>query len=600
MRPIPLSQYALIGNKYSVALVSRDGSIDWCCMPFLHSPSIFSALINPEDGGYFSIRPMSQFTSSQHYIRATNIIETAFRSTSGTVIVTDFMPIYSENEEILNPEIIRVIRCCDGEMELEIDYYPKFNYGKGWNKITEVSGGILTRNYDETGILASPIIFSISEGHARARISVNNGEEIALVFCYGIFSPSRRLDRAVEKLVRAVQYWRAWISPYTESGISFHRSFHESIIRSILVLKLMTNPLTGLLAEAPAVYLSGSKKPFQYRDGRVCWMHGIEPSCALFARLGYHYEAEVLMKTAEKLCRQFTNTDFFQTVLLPDGNQKIKEIKIKDSNNKEFPLRSPDELLKGYGYYAVGFLIFSLYEYLKFKKRVPDQVLWENITRLIDRVMGQWKEPDGDFWKETSEKKQFVISKILCWVALDRGIRLARENNLSAPVQTWENVRDAVHKDICEHGFNSKKKSFVQTYGSEVIDATALLIPRFEFLSIEDEKLCQTVETIRNNLVEKGYLVRRWSNAQETSAHSICSLWLIDCLARLGQYEKSKEILFQFLAKTEPLGLVPEKIDIEKEEFSGYIPHVYAQAELLNSILSVAEAEKKEGRVMKT
>ncbi|MFH1378679.1 MAG: trehalase-like domain-containing protein [bacterium] len=591
MDRISYLRYSIFGNRRTAALVSPDGSIDWCCLPHLDSPTVFSALVDQEKGGYFRIKPTDAFSSYQHYIRTTNVIETAFKTMSGAVILTDFMPVIKDDDEDTPPEIIRVLRCCDGEMKLEIDYYPKFNYGKGWNKLSNIPGGILTRNYDETAVLVSDVNFSIDEGHARTRITILSGEEVALVFTYGVFSPSKKLEGVLEKLTAAVRYWRGWVPHGGIISDVIKGVFYDALLESRLILKLVTDPVTCMVVESPIISRHNSSKESVFTDGRLCRLYGMSTAMLAFAYLGYQQETEKLFKTLLKISKTMIESGTFQNVFRINGDASIKDISIQHSQGESVCIRQYALISRSFGYYSIGLVMYAVYEALQLKDTPPEPELWNHVKLLITSAIESFPHKDGDFWGE-EEKNNFVLSKILCWTAVDRGIKLAREYGLEAEIDSWEKSRSHMHAEILAKGYNTAIKSFVRAYDSTVLDATALLIPRFGFLPCDDEKIISTVASIKKHLVVKNYIVAKTSGTISSAGYSMCSFWLADCLARMGKEKEAKEILTSFLSLTDPLLLFPQMLDAATEDFKGLYPHICAHAEYILSLMAIQATNK--------
>ncbi|MBD3272483.1 MAG: hypothetical protein GF384_08125 [Elusimicrobia bacterium] len=570
----------LIGNNHTAALVRKDGTIGWCCMPSFHDPSVFSSFLSPSDGGYFAVRPAEDFTSYQHYIRSTNVLETAFKTKSGTVICTDFMSIHREDVEIANPEIIRVLRCCEGEMMMAVDLYPKFNNKKGWNKIVPIAEGVMIKNYDVTAVLAGPFPFRIHQGHALSKCMLRMGQEIAVVFCYGVFSTSRRLETAIEKLVFTIRHWRTWLPHGGLGSDKITGDLYEAMIRSTLMVRLSTFTSTGLTIESPAVSLKTGQHSPILNDGRITSMYSLYAAAEAFMVLGYKSELEAAMNSVRTLCREYAQQPALPGIVRPDGNPVRTSFSMDIEEQKS--VRA--EYASAAQQFGPGLLSLLWYDYFQYVRKRPDEASWDILVRLISMITAHWHEPGNDFWREDPTPRQYLFTMLVSWAGVDRGIRLAGMYKLNHPSDEWTTTRQTIRDAIMGQTFDRQRMAFKRAVDDDANDATALLMPRFEFCKPDDPTMVSSVECIKKELGTADGLLDRCTSSDHSACSMISSIWLAEYYIRAGSIDEAKKVLNAIIQLAGKTLLFPEYRPSVKQPGYGLYPSTITHAEYIRAL----------------
>ena len=590
---LPIEEHGIIGDLHTAALVGVDGTIDWLCLPRFDAPSVFASILDDEKGGHFRLHPLEYMRSQQLYLPDTNVLLTRFLSPEGVAEVLDFMPI--EEDTKVRHDLIRGVRVIRGRTPFEVECRPAFDYARKKHEISVGKTGALFASADIRLGLATGV--PLREGPGRGavgRFTLGEGESATFVL------QERRVgegpgdvlseDRYQEKLQQTLDYWRRWIS-----GSTYQGRWREMVNRSALVLKLMVYDPTGALVAAPTMGLPETIGGERNWDYRYTWPRDAAFTLYALTQLGFHQEARNFMGWLQNRCRESNGS--LQPLYGIDGRTKIHEEELPHLSG----YRNSRPVRLGNGAYDQ--LQLDLYgavldaAYLNNKHGVPlDYDVWYHLRPILDWLSENWRQLDEGIWEVRGGRKPFVSSRVLSWVALDRAIRMARQRGLPAPEDRWINQRNAIYEEIMEKGWNPERESFVQYYGSKALDASLLLMPLVKFVGPTDPRWLATLERIQEELVYDT-LVYRYKVAEaaddgfssEEGSFSICSFWLVECLARAGRLEEARLSLEKMFSYANHLGLFAEEIGPCGEAL-GNFPQAFTHLSLISAAVNLDQA----------
>ncbi|WP_248910312.1 glycoside hydrolase family 15 protein [Halocatena marina] len=560
----PIESYGIIGNLETCALVNPGGAIEWYPLPHVESPSVFAAILDANRGGHFRISPVRAFETEQRYLFRTNVLQTEFRTDDGTVQITDFMP--PTEDEIEEPcrALYRKIKCTDGTVNLKIDFAPRHNYGLADMEVSSNDADIISRGGGQQLTLSSEIDLQTETDSmsATATIQLNTDESRWLVLTHGDVS-SPGATGCEQALERTISYWREWThnndETQTFNGV-FDSSWNDLVIRSALVLKLLTHTETGAIAAAPTTSLPEEIGGVRNWDYRYSWPRDAAFTVQALTQMGHLQEAGDYFEWFLELCR------------MPPG-----EIQPLYGLHGEVDLEERELVL------AVAVAVHHGWEL--------GENDWRAYSDIVDYVTEIWEQPDSGIWEVRSQPRHFVHSKIMCWTALDRAIALAEQSDWDAPLDRWRNVRDRIRTTILDRGFDEERNTFTRAFDGDALDATALLIPIVGFLPFDDDRIQGTIAAIRRELETEEGFVRRYNGEDGLSGDegtfTLCSFWLVDVLALSGQVREAQEHFENLLEYVSPLGLLAEEIDLADDDsmHRGNFPQAFSHVGVINSTL---------------
>lgn len=592
-----LEDYGIISNLETCALVGRDGSIDWCCLPHLESPSVFAAILDVEKGGHFSIRPSESFESEQSYIEQTNILQTTFHTPSGVVVLTDFMAIRGETETAKQKRrtILRKVACTRGKAELKAEFKPRFDYARAVPALDTAEGGIAARWHDHVLFLQTPFSLQSYDDKAQGTFSVNAGETHWFVLQYGHYERMHPED-CEALLNNTVQVWMGWMHRCEPSKCVFGGPWHELVVRSSLVLKLLTHYETGAIAAAPTTSLPEEIGGVRNWDYRFSWIRDASFTVQALYNIGYVSEAKNYLKWLMSICTQTKEPSEIKIMYGMHGESDIEECELDHLSGyrNSQPVRIGNSAVRQRQLDIYGELVNSFYETSRYGEDVSSDV-WHFINNIVDYVCKVWNTKDAGIWEVRGSPQHFVYSKLMCWVALDRGIKIAKLMRFEAPLDRWEKIRNEIKNAILQRGFNRKLNSFVQSLDSETLDATSLLIPMMGFLPFDDPRVQGTIDATLERLMTKDGLVYRYQREDglpgKEGAFTLCSFWLVNVLAISGRVDEAEKIFTNLLKYVSPLGLLAEEIDPDTGEQLGNFPQAFSHIGLINSALYLGRAK---------
>ncbi len=576
--------YGVIGNSRSAALVSNTGSIDWFCLPDFDSSSEFAKILDEQKGGEFNILVDKEYTITQKYHQNTNILKTRFEKDHDIFELIDFMPCYkTEDNRLYNPpELIRFIYLVSGTPKFKIKYDPKLNYALGETK-SEIDNEYI-KTYSKSDIYESIYLYS-----SFPYKSIINAEEILLEkdgFLFLSYNEKLKvptLDEVNLSMQRTEVYWLNWV----EKGLGFGK-FRDEIVRSALVLRLLTYEKTGAVIAAVTTSLPETIGETRNWDYRFSWIRDSGMIVRVLRYIGYNKEAHNFL-------------DFLISVI-PEKDAKI-QIMYGIRGEKELTEHTLDHL-KGYknstpvrignaAYFqkqhdVVGVLmdvILQDFEHYTITNERSEE-LWTIVRTVMKRIEEKWNNADKGIWEIRGEEKHFVFSKVLTWVGVDRGLKIAKLLNKTKYIQPWLDLGDTIKEDIMRNGWNDELQAFTQYYGSTNMDASNLLLESYGFIDAHDPKYISTVLRTREELLHDG-LMYRYKNEDDfglpSSSFTICTFWMINSLFKIGEKEEAINLFNKLLTYSNYLGLFSEDIDFKTKRLLGNFPQGYSHLALIET-----------------
>jgi GH15 family glucan-1,4-alpha-glucosidase len=594
--PQPISSYGMIGDMRTAALVGLDGAIDWCCLPRFDSGSVFAALLDPDRGGTWAIRPAVPWTSTQRYLPRTNILETTFTTGDGVVSVTDFMPVGEDGRPSEpHPEIHRHLRGRRGKVPMEMVFMPRFEYGARVTRLEVLRVGLFaTDRTDQVLTLSSarPFEWVVDQSTATTRFMLEKGETRWLVMRYDD-DDIHPVDRyaSAGKLDVTAAYWQRW-----SARVRYGGPFRSMVKRSALALKLLTHAETGAVIAAPTTSLPETIGGARNWDYRFVWLRDAAFTLAAFDAVGHGAEADAFMRFLKKVCRH-EGGGHLQIMYGIDGRRDLVERQLDHLSG--YLGSRPVRVGNG----AVGQLQLDVYgevlETAELWRRNHEMTegTWRVLRGLVDWVSRNWHLPDSSIWEVRGEARHYVFSKVMSWVALDRGIRMAADLGLEGDGASWVAARDALWSEIMTRGWSEERQSFVQAYDSDALDAAALAIPMVRFLPWADRRVVATVRTIAREVTSPdGELVYRYRCPDglegEEGAFSICTFWLAQALAMIGDRKRADRVFRRMLRHANHVGLYSEQIDPADGRFLGNFPQGLTHIALINCASAFAQLDR--------
>ncbi|MCH8886356.1 MAG: glycoside hydrolase family 15 protein [SAR324 cluster bacterium] len=584
----PIENYGIIGDLHSVALVGMDGSIDFLSFPHFDSPTIFAALLDHKKGGRFRIAPtLENVRHKQMYLPDTNVLITRFLSLDGLAEVSDFMPV-----EMVMPshELVRRAKCVRGEVKFEMVFQPRFDYGRADHTVEEVDGAYVfaSQGEDKTTIrLRCSVPVRIVDGVGHSEFVLRAGETATFVMeevIPGKASDFRNLSHTVTAFKETVNYWRGWVGRSNYKG-----RWLEMVNRSALVLKLLTSQTHGSMVAAPTFGLPEHVGGERNWDYRYSWIRDSAFSLYALIRLGYTDEAGAYMHWIEDRCNDLNPDGSLQIMYAIDGSKRLEETVLThfEGYMGSSPVRIGNAAYDQLQLDIYGELMDSVYLFDRYGAPIAHD-LWANLKRLIDWVCDNWQLPDEGIWEVRGGRKEFLYSRLMCWVAIDRGIRLAQSRSFPAPLSRWFEVRNTIYNEIFEHFWDDEKKAFIQYKNGNTLDASCLIMPLVKFISPTDPRWLSTLDAVRRELVDDSLVFRYKDDAAsdgltgEEGTFCMCSFWYVECLARAGRLDESRLYFEKMLSYANHLGLYAEELGPCGEHL-GNFPQAFTHLALISA-----------------
>jgi GH15 family glucan-1,4-alpha-glucosidase len=583
----PIANYGIIGDLDTVALISAKGSIDFFCYPDFDSPTIFAALLDDEKGGEFTISPVHDHIEyKQMYMPDTNVLLTRFLGRGSVGEVLDFMPVVKMD---LGKKLMRRVVTVRGEITYEMRCSPRFNYGRENHKVTRTAKGLLfspETDAQKAFTLISDIPLSIDENAGTARFTLKGGQSATFILhCSGENVKSSEIEHFCSStLVKVINYWRNWIEMCSYQG-----RWREIVNRSALVLKLLTSQKYGSMVAAPTFGLPelvGGERNWDYR---YTWIRDSAFSMYAFLRLGYTKEASEFINWIENQCLDISRGSHLHLMYTIDGLRNIEEFSLnhfKGYNNTK-PVRIGNKASNQFQLDIYGELMNCVYLFDHYAEPISYN-FWLKLSQHLDWLCDNWQEKDHSIWEVRAGRQEFLFSRVMCWVAFDRALKLA--NARSFPVNPrWRKERDNIFLDIHTNFFDEKTQAFVQYKGGFAVDASALMMPIVKFISPKDPKWLSTLQRIEKELVSDS-LVYRYSTQKAApdgmtgveGSFSMCTFWYVECLAMAGELQKARFYFEKMLGFANHLGLYSEQLGLQGEHL-GNFPQAFSHLGLISA-----------------
>jgi GH15 family glucan-1,4-alpha-glucosidase len=561
----PIGDYALIGDCHAAALVSRAGSIDWCCLPRFDAASCFGRILDWAQGGYCSLAPEDgeQATSFRRYVDDTLVLETTFRTAGGEARLLDCFTMREGGKLAPYRQLLRVVEGTRGRVDLRLRVAPRFDYGalKPWIRHEGI------RLYSAIGGNDGLVIFSDADlaldgrHDLAARFAVRAGERVRVSLVYA--NPAR--DETLD-------WWRRWSSQFRLDSPD-----SPDALRSAITLRALTNAPTGAIVAAPTTSLPESPGGGRNWDYRFSWIRDSTFSVRSLADVGCAGEADAFRRFIERSAAGVAES--LQILYGVGGERRLPELELEhlEGYRGARPVRVGNAAARQLQLDAWGELVDLSWRWYQRGHNIDDDY-WRFLLDLVDTAAARWREPDRGLWEIRGEPRHFVHSKVMCWAALDRGLRLAEACLRRAPVRRWTRARDELRAAIERDGYDRERGVFVQAFGSRALDAALLLLPSVDFVAYDDERMVRTVDAIREELERDGLLLRyrveetRDGLAGEEGTFLACTFWLAECLARQGRFEEARRVFDRAASTGNDLGLFAEEYDPRTGELLGNFP----------------------------
>ncbi|HEY5043272.1 MAG TPA: glycoside hydrolase family 15 protein [Verrucomicrobiae bacterium] len=594
----PIENYGIIGNLNSVALVGKNGSIDFLCFPRFDSPSIFAALLDHKKGGHFKIAPVAKkFRSRQMYLPDTNILLTRFLSDEGVATLSDFMPV---SESARSNTLIRRLKVVHGEIKFQMTCAPRFDYGRATHTVKKRHGEVTFRQQGNQHIilrLHPSVSVAIKGGDAVGEFTLCAGDSVSFILeeaTRGKTSAPEEAglsddDYVSQAFKDTMNYWVDWIA-----RSKYHGRWREIVNRSALTLKLLCSREFGSIVAAPTFSLPETIGGERNWDYRFTWIRDASFTIDAFMRLGYTEEATAFNNWIVERSWDFNPTFPLQVVYGMDGRRELPESVLKhfEGYRRSRPVRIGNAARDQFQLDIYGELLDSVLIYNEHKGEVSYE-FWEHLVKLVDWVCVNWQRPDDSIWEVRGGSKPFLYSRVLCWVAIDRGLQLAQRLSYPAPIVEWRKARDEIYRNIHDKFWDAELKSFVQFEGSKAVDASTLLMPLIKFIAPTDPRWRSTLAAIEKTLVEDS-LVYRYRTADsaddgltgEEGTFSMCSFWYVECLTKSGDLKQARFIFEKALGYANHLGLYAEQLGHSGEHL-GNFPQALSHIGLIRAALNL-------------
>ena len=596
----PISAYGLISDMHSCALVSDEGSVDWCCFPRFDSAAVFSRILDAQKGGYFQVAPRLVQSVKRRYLPGTNVLETTFQTDSGAARLTDFMPVHPHFDPVApfevgsQQQVARILECTTGSVGFTLKCYPRFDYGTivPHSTLDGPRKGFSHGGADALSIYCSAPLIEV-EGGFQSEGVLREGEKLCAAVTYQPwFSHAvEALDeREIElRLRETIRFWQQWSALCNYAG-----EYREDVLRSALVLKGLTYVPSGGLVAAATTSLPEAIGGSRNWDYRFTWIRDATFALYALSIIGYTAEAR-----AFKTWLEWTTVGRARDLQIMyglGGERRLTEIELPqlDGYRGSRPVRVGNGAYSQFQLDIYGEILDSAHLYRKFGGEM-DPEYWEYLRRVVAFVIDHWQEPDDGIWETRGARQHFVFSKVMCWVTLDRAIKAARALGLPADLERWRRVRATIREDVLTRGYDSERGAFVQAYGSRALDASNLMLPLVGFIRPCDPRMRSTIKAIEDELTSPRGFVYRYRDMDDglpggEGAFTICTFWLADNLIALGDLGRATALFEKLRGCANDLGLFSEEMDVETGEMLGNFPQAFSHMALINTAVQLDRA----------
>ena len=587
-----IEDYGLIGDLQTAALVGRNGSIDWLCFPRFDSGACFAALLGNDENGRWLLAPDCEVEHVERRYRDNSLVhELDFHTADGSARVIDFMP-----PRGADPDVVRIVEGLEGTVRMRMELVIRFDYGSivPWVRSTSDASLVAIAGPDAV-VLQTPVETRGENLHTIAEFTVSAGERIPFTLTW---FPSHHDTVAPvdpeQALVDTCSYWREWLGPCTYAG-----RWRDAVVRSLMVLKALTYGPTGGIVASPTTSLPERIGGVRNWDYRYCWLR--DATFALDALLENGFVDEARGWRSWLLRAVAGDPDDLQIMYGPAGERRLTEFELPwlDGYAGSKPVRVGNGASEQFQLDVYGEVLDVLYQARR-RGLEADDAAWALVRHLLEELESRWHEPDEGIWEVRGPRRHFTHSKVMAWVAFDRGLRLVEEFERKGPAARWRRARDEIQAEVLERGFDEELGSFVQSYGSKRLDASLLTIPLVGFLPPDDPRVAGTLEAVRRELLHDGF-VRRYLHDEDAAevdglppgegAFFLCSFWFVDNLVLLGRMEEAVEMFERLLTLRNELGLLSEEYDPGERRLVGNFPQAFSHIGLINTAMLLEDAE---------
>ncbi|HKO57686.1 MAG TPA: glycoside hydrolase family 15 protein [Thermoanaerobaculia bacterium] len=606
----PIADYAAIGDTRSCALVSARGSIDWLCWPRFDSPSLFARLLDAKRGGHFAIHPEAPFRATRRYLPGTNVLETTFITDTGTATLLDLMPVMREETKTthLSPlrELLRRVDVTEGEVPMVAEYAPRLDYARVAPRLALRGDCVFCVDGPVVLHLRSDAPLMIDGSTATARFTLRQGERKDFALAFDSHSPAvlpRMGEEASAEIGRTLAFWRKWVEQCVYEG-----PYRDAVIRSALLLKLMSHAPSGAIVAAPTTSLPERIGGIRNWDYRYCWLRDASFTVAALDGCGFEDEGGafvdwLLYATRITQPRLQVLYDVFGEPRVPES-----ELAHLEGYMGSRPVRAGNDARGQFQLDIYAEVLGAVEEWAERGGKLDGAQLPRDVqrvlVRLADTIVKRWREPDSGIWEKRSGMRQHVHAKVMAWAGLDCAIRLAGHRIIpEARVGVWSRECEAIRTLVLERGFNARLNSFVSILDSDELDASLLYIARVGFLPGDDPRMLGTVEAIRAKLGNDELIYRYELRTEDglppgEGAFLACSFWLVEALTLAGRYDEAHDVFRKLLGRGNDLGLFSEEVDVESGLLLGNFPQALTHIGLINAALCLkrghqARSEKR-------
>jgi len=607
----PIADYGFLSDCETTALVAPSGNVEWMCLPRMDSPSVFGSVLD-RDAGSFRVGPADvEVPAARRYLPGTMVLETSWGTRGGWIVVRDVLligPWHHEDERSTTHRrsptdydadhvLLRLVRCVNGEVQLNLDCEPSFDYGRSFAKWEYTGSGyheaVASADGSDLQItLTSDMNLGVEGPRATGRTMMKEGDTLFAALSWSEHRPPQSYDEAYERLVWTAHHWQHWL----DHGEFPDHPWRTFLQRSALTLKGLSFAPTGAFMAAATTSLPETPGGERNWDYRYTWIR--DSTFALWGMytLGFDWEANDFFYFIADVAE--AEEGQLQIMYGVDGESELVEETLDHLSGYEGakPVRVGNGAYNQEQHDVWGAVLDSVYLHTKSRDHLPERI-WPILVKQVEDAMAHWREPDRGIWEVRGEPKHFTSSKMMCWVALDRGARLAEIRDDAEKAKEWQAVADEIKEDICANALDDRGV-FCQHYDTDQLDASVLLMPMVRFLPADDERIKATVLAIADELTEDG-LVLRYRVAEtddglsgEEGTFTICSFWLVSALVEIGELTRARALCEKLLSYASPLQLYAEEIDPKSGRHLGNFPQAFTHLALINAVMHVIRADE--------
>jgi GH15 family glucan-1,4-alpha-glucosidase len=607
----PIADYGFLSDCEVTALVAPNGNVEWMCLPRMDSPSLFGAMLD-RDAGMFSLCPNdASVPAGRRYLPGTNVLETTWGTRTGWLIVRDVLLIgpwrhqrdrshthrRSPTDYDAEHVLLRTLRCVNGSVQMHLDCDPVYDYGRAratWEYAGEgyESTEATFEGFDLRLRLDSDLRLGIEGARVRARTTLHDGDTAFVAMSWSDHGGPQTYDAAYERLVRTADFWHEWLA----QGRFPDHPWRPYLQRSALTLKGLSYAPTGALVAAPTTSLPETPGGQRNWDYRYSWVRDSTFMLWGLYTLGFDWEADDFFNFIAEVCRESD----LQVMYGVGGERTLEEVELTHLHGYDGarPVRVGNGAYAHRQHDVWGSALDSFYLHTKSRDGLRE-TYWPLLRRQVEKALTHWREPDRGIWEVRGEPKHFTSSKIMCWVAADRGARLARLREDGEEIERWQAAADEIHADVLANGVDDRGV-FVQHYETTSLDASLLLAPLVRFLPATDERIVNTINAISEELTEHGLVLRYrveetddGLGAQPEGTFAICSFWMVSALSEIGEHDRARELCERLLSFASPLQLYAEEIDPHSGRHLGNFPQAFTHLALVNAVMHVISADRE-------